>query len=221
MDVIDALNARHSVRAFQPASIDDGTLKMILRNALRAPSWADTQPWEIYVAGGPVLERIRQGFLDSFDNQLPAVPDIKAPTEWPIAMQDRMQALGKERFKTLGITREDTEARRQLARRNYSLFGAPAVVYLAMDRTLTPWSMLDLGSFAQSLMLAAKDAGVDSIIAFSLVAYPDIIRAEMDIPDDQQIVVGIALGYKDDGDALADFRSERRSFDEAVRMKGF
>lgn len=50
MDIIDALNTRFTVRAFKPASIDRNTLEKVIEAALRAPSWGNTQPWEIYVA---------------------------------------------------------------------------------------------------------------------------------------------------------------------------
>ena len=49
--------------------------------------------------------------------------------------------------------------------RNFSLFGAPAVAWLCLDRALSPWSLFDLGTFAQSLMLAATELGLDSVPA--------------------------------------------------------
>ena len=85
-----------------------------------------------------------------------------------------------------------------------------------MDRCLTSWSILDLGMMAQSVMLAAQDLGVDSAIAVNLVCYPDVLRAELDIPEELLIVIGIALGYADKSDPSDCFRSSRRSLGDVV-----
>lgn len=77
----------------------------------------------------------------------------------------------------MGVERDDPEARRASSRRNFEFFGAPVVAYLCMDRSLTPWSIFDLGSFCQSMMLAAQEYGVGSIPAVMLAAYPDLALA--------------------------------------------
>jgi hypothetical protein len=45
------------------------------------------------------------------------------------------------------------------------LFRAPVIVILCMDKALTTWSAHDIGLFSQTIMLAAREYGVDSIIA--------------------------------------------------------
>jgi nitroreductase len=51
-------------------------------------------------------------------------------------------------------------------------------------------------------------------------SYPDLIRAELDIPNDLAILIGLALGYAD-ADKLQDHpRSLRRPLKEVVRCKG-
>jgi nitroreductase len=50
MDVVDALNTRFTVRASKPDPIDRNTLGRVMEAALKAPSWANTQPWEVYVS---------------------------------------------------------------------------------------------------------------------------------------------------------------------------
>jgi len=80
--------------------------------------------------------------------------------------------------------------------------------------------MFDLGSLSQSIMLAAQEYGIDSAPAVNLVAYPKIIRKEIEIPDELSIIIGIALGYKDNESLQNTFRSNRRSLDEVVRLNG-
>ena len=80
------------------------------------------------------------------------------------------------------------------------------------------YSIYDLGGFGMSLMLAAKDHGVDSIVAYELIKYPDIIRKYAKVPDDEDIIIGIALGYEDDAQ-LNKYRSSRLPLDQVCFFK--
>ena len=53
-----------------------------------------------------------------------------------------------------------------------------------------------------------------------LVAFPDLIRAELDIPPDLLVLFGIGLGYRDAQQPLNQLRTARRPLDEVVRIKG-
>jgi nitroreductase len=220
MDVLEALNSRYTCRAFKPDPLDRDILLKIMENATRSPSWANTQPWEIYIAGGYVLESIRKGYIESFKSDVPTDPDIPFMSDWPIQHQERMKELGIKLYKHLGISKEDKDAIEASWKLNFKLFGAPIVIYLCMHETLSEWSMFDLGSLSQSIMLAAQEYGIDSAPAVNLVAYPKIIRKEIEISDELCIVLGIALGYKDNESSQNTFRSNRRPLNEVVRLNG-
>lgn len=220
MDVIDALHSRYTVRAFKPDPIDRETLQKILGAALHAPSWANTQPWEIYVAGGDMLNRLRKSYLEHLKNCVPRSPDLTAPRDWPPAQQKRMEAVKAERMAVLEKACLDKSVLADVAQINYRFFDAPIVVYLCMDRSLTPWSIFDMGSLAQSIMLAAQEFNIGSAPAVTLVAHPDLLRAELAIPEELSIIFGIALGHVDVTHPLNTFRSPRRHVDEAVRFRG-
>ncbi len=220
MDVIDALHRRFTVRAFKPDAIDRATLENIFKASLQAPSWANTQPWEIYVAGGEVLNRLREAYLANLKNCVPRRLDHPAPKEWPPALQKRMETLRAERTATLDRVCLDKSQLRDLAEMNYHFFHAPVVAYLCMDRTLTHWSLFDLGLLAQSIMLAAQHHGVGSATAVTLAAHPDLIRKELKIPDELSVVIGIALGYADPAHPQNQYRSMRRALGDAVMFAG-
>lgn len=100
------------------------------------------------------------------------------------------------------------------------LFRAPVLVIMCMDRRLSTWSAIDFGLLSQTIMLAARGYGVDSIIAQAFVSYPDILRNELGIPDTQQIVTGIGLGYANPKSIINTYRSPRRALQEVVTFKG-
>ncbi|MHB9155391.1 MAG: nitroreductase [Endomicrobiales bacterium] len=221
MNVIEALKARFSCRAFTPEPVDRGTVTKILEAALRAPSWSDTQPWEVFAAAGESLERLRRAYAENYENNAPRRPDLPMPGKWPEAHKKRMDELAEKRFNALGIGRGDEEARRRLGAHNFRFFDAPAVIYLCMDRGLTPWSMFDLGAFSQSIMLAAEEHGLSTIPAVVLTAYPDLVRKELGIPEHLAVVIGVALGRCDREHPLNKVRSDRRPAEEAAVLKGF
>ena len=75
-----------------------------------------------------------------------------------------------------------------------------------------------MGGFAQSLMLSAREHGVDSVIAYEFVRYPEEARKFMGIPDDAAVVIGIGLGYADERKRNS-FRSSRAPLDEVLIVK--
>jgi len=220
MDVRDALRARRTVRAFLDRPVRRETLDAILADALRTPSWANTQPWEVFVAGGEAFERIRRISLERTLAKIPSNPDVPFPGAWTSECRERTKELGAGRAEVRGTGPDDPAFHHDFLMANRSFFGAPCAVYLCMDRMLGSWSIFDLGAICQSITLAAQDHGVDSAIAINLVVYPDLLRAELGIPRELLIVIGIALGYRDSGDPEDPFRSARRPLSDAVRFVG-
>ena len=77
--------------------------------------------------------------------------------------------------------------------KNIECFSAPVVIYHTIHKGHSEWSIYDLGGFGMSLMLAAKDLGVDSVVAYELTKYPDVLRKYVKIPDTEDIAIGIAF----------------------------
>jgi len=220
MDVGNALRARRTVRAFLPRPVPRETLEAILSDALHTPSWANTQPWAVFVAGGEVLERIRQMSEQRALEKIPSSPDVALPSAWTPECRARTTELTAGRAEVRGTTPQDPTFHHEFLMANRRFFGAPCVVYLCMDQALGTWSMFDLGAMCQSITLAAQDHGVDSAIAVQLVVYPDLLRRDLSIPRELLIVIGIALGFADARDPEDRFRSLRRPLGEAVRFIG-
>lgn len=221
MNVSEALTSRRTIRAFRPDRISRDLLVKVLEPALHAPSWANTQPWEIFVVAGEPLERLRKAYAENLKNCIPRNPDISMPKEWPDQCRARMEALKAERTEVLEEACRPGEKTPDLQQMNYRFFDAPVVVYLCMDRCLAPWSLFDLGAMSQSIMLSAKEQGLGSAVAVTLAAHPDLIRSELGIPEGLAIVIGIALGRPDPDSPQNKFKSSRRKATEVVRFAGF
>ena len=79
MNVTEALESRYTCRAFKPEPLSREMLDGIFGAELQAPSWANTQPWEIYLAGGETLEALRKACLENFLGGPDAKADLPRP----------------------------------------------------------------------------------------------------------------------------------------------
>lgn len=212
MNVKEAIKSRYSARAFLPNPVELEKLTSIFETASKTPSWANSQPWEVFVATGDVLERIKKGFLDKFSAKEQTAPETPRPREWTEAAKLRQQALRP------AMVRDCGEAADQFGLLNQSMFYAPAVIFICMDKILSEWSLYDIGAYSQSIMLAATEEGLATIPAISLVLYPDVIRKELSIPDNLKLTIGIAIGYADKDNKINNFKSSRTPPSENVRF---
>ena len=91
------------------------------------------------------------------------------------------------------------------------------MVYLTLPKGHTKYSVLDLGGLEMSIMLAAKDHGVDSIPAYNNIIYPDVLRKFLKISDKEDIVIGVGLGYEEKT-KINELRSSKMTLDEVCHF---
>ncbi len=203
---------RSSIRAFLPDPIDRETMQKIMNAAIRTPSWANSQPWEVYIAQGETLNAIKTEYTNNYVNGINGSPEIARPAEWTEAAKKRQQGLYPDMVRDCG------DAAGQFGELNRGLFNAPAVIYICMDKLLSQWSMFDLGAFAQSVMLTAVEFGLSTIPAITLVNFPEVLHRILGIPNNLSVVLGIAIGYSDKDNGINNFRSARSPVEEVVRF---
>ena len=107
--------------------------------------------------------------------------------------------------------------------RGFRQFDAPVSVIGCIDRSVedTTEAYFDLGQFVHAMVLAAWDRGVGSVINGQGIMQSSVVRAEAEIPDDQLIVITVAMGFPDEGFAANDVVSDRRSVGEIATYRGF
>jgi len=208
-----------SVRAFKPDPVPKATLEAIMRASLRAPSWANTQPWEFAVLGGKALEDLGAAIVGKARSGEKPNPDIPAPA-FEAPYQDRMQSTVARMLGTLGIAREDKEARGNWMMGMIHFFGAPNAIVVYMDASLGQWSLLDLGLAIENLVLSAWHFGVGTCIEAAAVQYPEVFRQRLGIPKSKRIVLGVALGYPDMSAPAMKVRTEREPLEALVTWHG-
>ena len=66
------------------------------------------------------------------------------------------------------------------------------------------------------MVLAAWDRGIGSVINGQGISQSSVVREHGNIPEDEIIVITVAMGYPADGFAANDVRSHRRPVGEVV-----
>jgi len=220
MDVIEAIKARHSVRAYKPDPVAKEVLAELMEVALRAPSWANTQTWEFAIVGGEVMRELKQILGNKALSQDERYPDIPRP-EWPSPYQERRRELGSQIYKLMGITREDTEKQLQWFVQMYRFFDAPNAIIIYTDRGLSEWALMNIGLIVQTIALAALNYGLGTTILASVVSYPDEMKRLLNIPESKQLVIALAIGYPDPEAKANKFRSDRVSLEAVISWHDF
>ncbi len=219
MELIEAIRSRYSVRAFKPDPVPRRILQELLEVSLRAPSWANTQPWECTVVGGEVMAELKKALVEKALSEAPTTSDLKPPI-FSGRYLERSQEFGRRLFEVLGIGREDAKKRQEWALTGSRFFGAPNGIIVYIDRSLTAWSILDAGLFMQTLMLAAQNYGLGTCPMFRVVRHAADLRRILGIPESKLILCGLAIGYPDTDAPQNKFRTSRDPLETFVTWRG-
>jgi len=195
MEVKEAVLARRSIRAFKPEPVPKNMLEDIMDRALWAPSWGNTQPWKFTIVGGETLNKIKEDFVQHARQDVQTNPELTMPDLFNDVQTSRYKGLGKSLFHALGIGREDKERREAYYVEMSRFFGAPTVIYLHLDQGFNHYALLDGGLIFQTITLLAVDQGLGTCFLARSVRYPDVVRKHSNIPSDQVLVMGLAIGY--------------------------
>lgn len=190
---------RHSIRAFLPTPIAREEIEDILRVASNAPSGNNIQPWRVHVLTGATLHTLIERVCSAFDAADGShTPEYHYyPTEFFEPYLARRRKCGSDLYGVLGIARGEKARMRAQMRKNFEFFGAPVGLMFTIDRRLAQGSWLDYGMFLQNVMLAATARGLATCAQAAWIDYHRIIAELLALPENEQVVAGIALGHAD------------------------
>lgn len=188
----DLVRRRRSTRKFlTDKPVPQELLQESLELAMRAPSNSNVQPWRVYLATGARRDKLAAALSTAARTDPPAnlgLPDSFAPLR---------RELGALVYGSMGVARDDADARWTAQLRNFEFFGAPVAAMVCMHRDLGLPDALGVGMFLQTLLLALTERGIDSCVQVSTALYPDLVREQLDIPDELTILCGVSIGYAD------------------------
>ena len=217
MDTIECIKTRTSIRKFLPDPVPRETLMEVISAARHSPSYKNTQPWEVMILSGEKKKALSEQLVTLIEKGKTPCPDIPEPQSWPEKEQTRITSLMQKRADATGIDFSDPTIIKKSKEINFNFYGAPHAIYLYQDKSLTPWSLFDIGLFAQTLMLAAHASGLGTVPQAFATDYAQDIKKFLDIPDTKRLILGISIGYADKEAAEKAIRTDRDSLDNIVK----
>ena len=219
----DVVLGRRSIRGYQNKSVPKPLIKEVIEMAMRAPSSLNTQPWNFYVVAGEPLDKIRAG---NTERNLAGVPDsreFRNHGAYEGVHRERQIGIAKQLFKVMKIERDDKEARQSWVLRGFRQFDAPVSVVVSYDRSIHGGDIapFDCGGVTNALVNAAWSKGLGCVINSQGIMQSPVVREHAGIPDDQVIMICVAMGFPDDSFPANAVVSERKPVDEAAVFVGF
>lgn len=221
MDIVEAVRSRKSIREYKPDPVPKEILREILDISICSPSTLNTQPWEITVVTGEILENIRKDNIEMLNSGAKPNPEIPhKPFEGKY--RQRQVDLAIQIFNLMGIAREDKERRAEWMQRGFRLFNAPAAFILSRDKSLdeSAVSLLDIGAIVQTICLVALNYGLGTCIEDQGIMFPEVVRKFTGIPESKRIVMCIAIGYPDWDFPANKLETSREPIDSIVTWCG-
>jgi nitroreductase len=217
MDLLEAMRMRHSVRAFMDEPIARELVEQILTDASRAPSAINMQPWEIHVALNEERKRLSRRLIRSFrERSVSCGPGSVRP------LPERFIARGRECADAMTplIERAGQDFKTYVNEGSLNFYGAPVAALMFLDERFPPERMADIGILVGYLVLAAAGHGLASCPIGLVRAYEDDIKDHLNITEEKQLIVSVALGMPDPEAPINEFRSTRADLKEFVRWIG-
>jgi nitroreductase len=216
MDALDCIRGRMSIRAFRDEEVPKEKLRELVEIARWSPSYKNSQPWEVMIVSGEKKKALSGLMIELMEKGAPASPDIPAPQTWPGAEQDRIDHLYAMRKEATGIDLSDPAIVKKARKANFRFYNAPHAVYLFQDASLSPWSIFDMGAFAQNLMLAAHAMGIGTVPQAFVTDYAREIKEFLGISGKKRLILGISLGFPDMDSPANKLRTDRAPVDDLV-----
>jgi nitroreductase len=138
MDVIEAISTRHSVRDFSSKPVPKETVMKILELATLSPSGGNSQPWEVFVASGATIEKIRKIYQEHLQSGT-EIPNRPAGSPRPAFFQERYNTIRNGWFKLLGLDPADPASGKITTEWGSRLFRTPVLVVICMDKALSSY----------------------------------------------------------------------------------
>ncbi len=220
--VDQAIVTRRSIRAFLPTPVPHDDIAAILEVAARAPSGTNIQPWKVTVLTGAARQRLADAIIAVYHDKdaLAAHTEEYAyyPREWKSPFIERRRKVGWDLYALLGLGRDNKAGMAAQHARNFQFFDAPVGLIFTIDRVLEQGSWLDYGMFLQNIMVAARGRGLDTCPQAAFTQFHKIIAEQLELPANETVVCGMALGYADPSKIENTLVTERVPLEQFARF---
>ena len=214
MDLFEAITERKSIRSFKPDPVPREKVEEILRWVTNAPSAINLQPWEFFVVMGEEKQRLSRRLIKSYkEKQISCSPGNVKP------LADEFTKRGVQSFQLMDpyLKEMGKEFNAFINEGSCNFYGAPVAVILCLDNAFSKARLVDIGVALGYLVLVAQASGLATCPVGLINAYEDDIKEMLDIPDNKEVVIGVALGHPDLDSPVNRFKTPREGLESFVK----
>ncbi len=223
MQYDDVVKGRRSIRGYLQKPVAKALIKDVLQLAMRAPSSLNTQPWHFHVVTGEPLHHIARENLERTLNGVPESREFREHGPYQGIHRMRQKVIASQLFDAMQISWKDKEKRMQWGLRGFRQFDAPVCIVVTYDRSIHGGDIgpFDCGAVANAIVNAAWSRGLGCVINSQGIMQSPVIRKHAQIPEDEVIMICIAMGWPDNNFPANHVVSTRKTLDEAACFIGF
>jgi nitroreductase len=214
MELQKIIAERKSIRAFKPDPVPEETVRQILALAVQAPSAINLQPWEFIVVTGQERERLSRRLIKAYrEKNISCSPGNVKP------LANTFTSRGVQSFEAMKpyLVEMGSEFNQFINEGSCNFYGAPVAVILCLDSAFSKARYVDLGIALGYIVLAAHDYGLHTCPIGLITAYEDDVKDVLDIAENKDVVISVALGYPDWSSPINRFRSSKETPQTFIR----
>ena len=215
MDVLQAIQERRSTRVYLDKPVEKETLEKLISYASQAPSAINIQPWELVVVSGEERKRLSRVLVKRMrERNISCGPGAKRPL--PEYFVERQRGLLEGMLPNLpaGTSFQDF-----INEGSCNFYGAPSAIIIVIDKVFSSARLTDIGIILGYLVLAAHAMGLATCPIGLITAFDEDIREQLNLSEDKEVVIGIAVGYRDSSSGVNKVRSARAPVNELVKWR--
>ncbi len=214
MELSEIVKARRSVRAFRSEPVPRQKVEELLGMAVRAPSAINLQPWEVTVVMDEERERLSRRLLKSYrEKQIQCSPGNVKPLAQVFTARGVASFVGMKPY----LDEVGSDFNTYINEGSCNFYGAPVAAIVCIDNAFSKARLVDIGIFLGYLVLAAHDMGLSTCPIGLIAAYDDEVKDALNIAENKDVVIGVAIGCPDDSHPVNRFVSPRDGIDKIVR----
>ncbi|MEW6376722.1 MAG: nitroreductase [Thermodesulfobacteriota bacterium] len=214
MDLLKVIEERKTVRAFKPDPIPRERIEEILKISIHAPSAINLQPWEFIVVSGEEKERLSRRLIKAYrEKQISCGPGNVRPL--PKTFSKR----GANTLELMNPFFEEMKAdsNQFINEGSCNFYGAPVAILICLDDSFPKARFVDIGLILGYFILTAHEYGLGTCPIGLITAYEDEIKDLLNIPENKNVVIGVALGYPDWQSPINRFKSSREDMEKFIK----
>jgi nitroreductase len=214
MELSTIVKERRSIRAFTSDQISRKEVEAVLKAALRAPSAINLQPWEVTVVMGEERERLSRTLVKAYkEKQISCSPGNVKPLPAVFTVRGVQSFEGMKPY----LDQMGFEFNKYINEGSCNFYGAPVAIIISIDNSFSKARLVDIGIFLGYLVLAAHDAGLWTCPIGLITAYVEEVKDALNIGENKEVVIGVALGHPDPESPVNRFTSPRENLGKIVR----